>query len=207
MVVAIAAVIGAAIVALLSNSSSKIEAWSLGSAYAAFLLLAISMGLGPLKVIRRKHNPVHSALRRDVGICAGIAALVHTVLGLQVHLGGSLAAYFSITSSRGWKSAAFVAANYIGLVSALLLGAVALVSNDVAIRSLGIERWKRIQRTVYVAAVAAVVHGFIYQFLEGRSLLPILSIAIVVGAVVAMQFIGRSRWRAAARADSVERSP
>ena len=66
----------------------------MASAYAGLFFLAASLSLGPWNVLRRKPNPVSSDLRRDVGIWAGVLALIHTAVGLTVHLRGRMWMYF-----------------------------------------------------------------------------------------------------------------
>ena len=167
-VIAAGSIALALIITLANPRHSRVEEWSLATAYVALLLLAVSLSLGPLNLVRRRHNPVHNSVRRDFGIAAGFAALLHTALGLQVHLGGQVARYFTLPADPPSGSMAFVAANYLGLISAgIFLGLVA-ISNNPAIRKLGLPRWKRAQRLSYAAAAAAAAHGFIYQFLEKR---------------------------------------
>lgn len=161
------------------------------------------MVLGPLNVLRQKHNPVHSAVRRDVGITAGIAALVHTVLGLQVHAGGTLIGYFTVRGPGGPTAVAFVTANYVGLLSAAILAVLVSISNNVGVRSLGLPRWKKIQRTAYVAAAAALVHGVIYQLLERRQVAIIMLLVAIAVAVIMVQVRGT---RARRHAESVNES-
>ena len=67
---------------------------SIGTAYPALFLTAITLLLGPFNVLLRKLNPVSFDLRRDFGIWAGICALVHTAVGLNVHLRGKMWLYF-----------------------------------------------------------------------------------------------------------------
>ena len=181
----------AAAIARLIHARSVIEAWSFGSAYVAFLLLAISLSLGPLNLLRRRHNPVHSTLRRDFGIASGIAAIVHTLLGLQVHMGGDLSRYFLPSAPPTSQNTAFVTANYVGLTSALVLALLVTISNNISIRRLGLPRWKKVQRTVYVAAIAAIVHGLLYQLLEKRMPVLIGFVIAVSLAVAVLQLNGR----------------
>src|SRR2546423_14028785 len=61
---------------------------SMASAYAGLIFLAASLSLGPWNVLRRLPNPISSDFRRDVGIWTGILALLHTAIGLSVHLRG-----------------------------------------------------------------------------------------------------------------------
>jgi len=155
------------------------------------------MVLGPLNVLRGIHNPTHSAVRRDVGIAAGLAAIVHTVLGLQVHMGGELSRYFLPPPGANASGLAFVAGNYIGLVSTSVFALLVAISNNAGVRSLGLARWKKLQRTVYVAAGAAFLHGIIYQLLEKRNLAMIALLVGCAGAVIALQVKGmRSRRKA-----------
>ena len=67
---------------------------SIATAYSALFLTAAALLLGLLNVLRRKGNPVSFDLRRDVGIWAAITALVHTLVGLNVHLPGRMWLYF-----------------------------------------------------------------------------------------------------------------
>lgn len=166
------------------------EAWSMGTAYAAFFFLAAATALGPLNVIRRRVNPVHSALRRDTGIIAGMTALVHTVLGLQVHMGGNLSRYFVPPSTASPRSTVFIASNYLGLFSALVLAVLVAISNNAAIRAFGLAAWKRVQRTAYFAVAAAVVHGLLYQLLEKRAWILVGGVVVVAALIAGLQVKG-----------------
>lgn len=163
-------------------------------------MLGISLSLGPLNVLRRKHNPTHMVLRRDFGVGGGIAALVHTALGLQVHMGGAIVKYFTLPDPVPAGRVAFVAANYIGLVAAAVLAFLVMISNDVAIRRLGLARWKSAQRLAYVAAAATAAHGLLYQLQENRVLWAILFLVAASFFVLVLQVKGRH-----ARAEKVTR--
>src|SRR5438477_10962595 len=67
---------------------------SMASAYAGLAFLAASLWLGPWNVLRRRPNPISFDFRRDVGIWTGILAIVHTAIGLTVHLRGRMWMYF-----------------------------------------------------------------------------------------------------------------
>lgn len=200
--IAIAALVPAGVAAELFGGRSPIESWSLGTAYTALGLLAASMLLGPLNVLRGARNPVHVAIRRDIGIAAAAFAIGHTVLGLQVHMGGDIARYFSFAAASSNALKAFVAANFTGLLSAFVLAGLVAISNDGAVRRLGLSKWKSLQRLAYVAAAAAVIHGLAYQILERRAPLLVAVVAAAAVAVIAVQLraarIVRARRRAAA---------
>jgi sulfoxide reductase heme-binding subunit YedZ len=63
---------------------------SMATAYAGMAFLAVSLCLGPWNVLQRRPNPVSFDLRRDLGVWAGVIAIVHTVVGLTVHLRGRM---------------------------------------------------------------------------------------------------------------------
>jgi sulfoxide reductase heme-binding subunit YedZ len=179
------------LITVVEPRQTRVEELSLATAYVAIVLLAVSLSLGPLNLLRRKHNPVHNAVRRDFGIAAGIGALIHTALGLQVHMGGRLTRYFAVPEDLSSGSIAFVAANYLGLLSALIFLGLVAISNNYAIRRMGLPPWKRAQRLAYVAALAAAVHGFLYQFIERRGLAGIVVAVSIFIFVWLLQLRGR----------------
>jgi sulfoxide reductase heme-binding subunit YedZ len=144
---------------------------SMSSAYVAMVFLGWSLFLGPLNVLRSRANPVSFDLRRDVSIWAGIFALIHTAIGLTVHLRGRTWMYFfKKLHPPVLQNTQFGFANYAGLVAALLFGGLLLISNDLSLRSLGVKRWKTLQRTSYIAFALTLAHGWAYQAIEKRKL-------------------------------------
>ena len=143
-------------------------------------------------MIRGDANPVHSPLRRDVGIAGGLIAVAHTVIGLQVHVGGQLSRYFLPPSVIHKTDALFLAANWTGLVSALLLAGLVTISNNLSLRNLGLQTWKFLQRWAYPAAALATLHGVAFQLLERRSKPLIALVALMTLAVIALQLKGRN---------------
>lgn len=159
---------------------------SLSTAYAALIFLAVSLGIGPWRVLRRRVNPVSFDLRRDVGIWAGLLALLHTGVGLTVHLRGRMWMYFlRRLHPPAVQNTTFGFANYVGAAAALLFAVLLAVSNDVSLRRLGLRRWKWVQRWAYVAFALTVVHGVAFQVVEARHA-PWLAFywAVIASAVV-----------------------
>jgi sulfoxide reductase heme-binding subunit YedZ len=112
----------------------------MSSAYSALAFLVASLSLGPWNVLRSRPNPVSFDLRRDTGIWAGLIALFHTGVGLTVHLRGRMWMYFlKRLHPPRMQTTQFGFANYTGLIAALLLLALLLVSNNVSLRSLGLK--------------------------------------------------------------------
>jgi len=154
-------------------------------------LLVAALAIGPLNLLRRRPNPTSADLRRDIGIWAGVFGIVHTIAGLQVHMHGELLRYFVIGSGgRNFDTLSFVAANWLGLLSVLLLGVLVSISSDAALRFLGKDKWKLVQRSAYVVIVAVIVHGALYQILEKRRWLPALIFSLLAVVVAVFQWAG-----------------
>jgi methionine sulfoxide reductase heme-binding subunit len=176
---------------LLSPSRSVLERLSTATAYASVVLLALALSVGPLNVVRGKPNPLSSYLRRDVGIVAGTLAIIHVVLGLQVHMGGDFIRYFFNRDHGrvgGVRLDAFGITNHLGLVATLVFLVLLAISSNAAMRKLGPHRWKSIQRWTYAAALLVSVHGFIYQALEKQ--IPALVAVVIVATLVVASLQG-----------------
>jgi methionine sulfoxide reductase heme-binding subunit len=169
---------------------------SMGTAYAALAFLAVSLWLGPWNVLRAKPNPVSFNLRRDIGIWAGTLALVHTGVGLTVHLRGRMWMYFfKRLHPLALQNTQFGFANYVGAAAALLFVVLLAVSNDFSLRRLGTRRWKSIQRWAYVAFALTVAHGIAFQMVEKRRLSWVVAFALIIAAAMVAQAVGWSRMR------------
>jgi sulfoxide reductase heme-binding subunit YedZ len=162
--------------------------WSLATAYAALVLLAATLILGPLNLIRRRANPTSTDLRRDLGIWAFVVGLLHTVIGLQVHMKSMWLYFFrEISGPQAWSLRwdQFGAANYTGLAATLILVLLAALSNDFSLRWLGGRRWKNLQRWNYALFALVLAHGVLYQLIEKRSLpWPVIFAAIAFPTLV-----------------------
>ena len=164
---------------------------SLSTAYVALIFLGITLVLGPWKYLTRKPNPISFDLRRDFGIWSGILALVHTGIGLTVHLRGRMWMYFfKRLHPLAIQNTKFGAANYIGLLSALLFVLLLAISNDLSLRSFGTRRWKSLQRWTYAAAILAVAHGVLFQLVEKRHISWVVVFALIIAITSAFQFAG-----------------
>jgi len=184
-----------------------IEGLSFATAYVSVLLLVATLSVGPLNLMRARPNPVSTHLRRDLGIWAAIAGIAHTALGLQVHMGGRLSAYFIFPGSadalRADASTVFVAANYMGALATVIFVMLMSLSNDFALRRAGAQRWKSLQRWSYVLVGLVILHGALYQLLEKRRFEAMALFGILVAGVVLLQIrgilIARRRARAGQR--------
>ena len=139
---------------------------SFATAYPAIVFLALTLLLGPWNWLRRRPNPISIDLRRDIGIWAGILALVHTAIGQCVHLHGRPWLYYVYGPAehhRGARHDAFGIANYTGALSTLLILALLATSNDYSLRKLGTGEWKTLQRWNYAVFLLAGAHSLLYQ--------------------------------------------
>ena len=151
------------------------------------VLLAATLLVGPWNWIRKKPNPVSSDLRRDLGIWAGILALVHTAVGQCVHLRGRPWLYYVYGPTEHHhafplRHDAFGFANYTGAVSALLVIALLATSNDYSLRTLGTREWKKLQRWNYAVFALAGAHALLYQ--EGIEKQEWRFVAVVIVCIV-----------------------
>ncbi len=176
---------------------------SIGTAYAALFLTAAALLLGPRNVLWQKPNPVSFDLRRDLGIWAGISALAHTAVGLNVHLRGRMWLYFFDTRHHlRWDAFGF--GNYTGALAALVFALLLVLSNDASLRKLGVESWKSLQRWAYAGVVLTAAHAIAYQQIEKR--VPPFQVALYIlfGIVMAFQIAAAFKSR---QISAVECSP
>ena len=144
---------------------------SMATAYVSMTFLAWTLALGPWNLLRSRPNPVSYDLRRDVGIWTGILALLHTAVGLTVHLRGRMWMYFfKKLHPLVLQKNQFGFANDVGLLAALLFVGLLLISNDLSIRFFGIQRWKALQRLTYLAFAFTLIHGWAFQAVEKRKI-------------------------------------
>jgi methionine sulfoxide reductase heme-binding subunit len=168
----------------------------MASAYAGLIFLAASLSLGPWNVLRRLPNPISSDFRRDVGIWTGILALLHTAIGLTIHLRGRMWMYFfKQLHPLRLQNTQFGFANFAGLAAALLFLMLLAISNDLSLRSFGTRRWKTLQRWTYASLLLTAAHGIAYQAVEKRQLPWVLIFAALLIAVATIQIIGFLKMR------------
>jgi len=176
---------------------------SMATAYAALAFIAASLALGPWNLLNRRPNPVSFDLRRDVGIWAGALAILHTCIGLTVHLRGRMWMYFfRRLHPLQLQKTKFGFANYTGLIAALLFLLLIFISNDASLRAFGTRRWKSIQRWAYAAFGLSIVHGILFQLVEHRKLPWVLVFSALTALALLAQLLGVLRARRAQSARS-----
>ncbi len=154
---------------LFSDRRDLISHLSIATAYPALFLTAGALLVGPWNLLRGRSNPVSFDLRRDLGIWAGVMAVVHTAIGLNVHMRGRPWLYF-IDQQHRMRRDLFGFSNDTGALAALLFLLLLSLSNDLSLRKLGVARWKFLQRWTYLAVALTVFHAVAFQMVEKRQL-------------------------------------
>jgi methionine sulfoxide reductase heme-binding subunit len=142
----------------------------LGFGYGALILVAVSLIIGPFKLLSQRRNPVNINLRRDVGIWSAITACLHILFVLPLHKNGEILAYFLEATPRGYRLIRnlFGFSNDMGLLATVLLVALLVISNDLSLRWLKGKRWKWLQRGNYLIAAFVLAHTFGFQAVSRR---------------------------------------
>ena len=169
---------------------------SVATAYTGFVLLAVVVAIGPVRVLRALPNLVSSDLRRDLGIWSAIVSLAHVFIGLQIHAGHPLLYFLRGTPAAiqlAVRRDLFGLANYVGLAATAVVVLLFALSNDTSLRWLGGNRWKALQRSSYVLGALVVVHGVAFQILEKRRMAVVLTFGVISAGVVSIQVLGRRR--------------
>jgi sulfoxide reductase heme-binding subunit YedZ len=188
-------VLGAIVAAALPGASDLVRL-SMATAYVGLAFLAVTLLLGPLKVLRNRTRPLSDDLRRDIGIWAAIVGGLHVIVGLQIHMGSPWLYFFFGPGERPrfWplpvRIDPFGLSNYAGLAATLILVLLLLLSNDLSMRALGNWRWKRLQQLNYVLLASVVVHGILYQRIEDRDSVWVLAFWILWLVAVVLQLVG-----------------
>lgn len=173
---------------------------SFATAYPAIFLLLLTLLIGPFNVLTRRKNPISSDLRRDIGIWAGILALLHSVIGQNVHLRGRPWLYYVYATREHHRVPVrhdlFGFANYTGLIGVLIVIVLLASSNDYALRRLGTPQWKGLQQWNYVVFGLVAAHAIAYLAIEHQKFPFVFAIAVGIVATLGIQATGYYRRRA-----------
>ena len=139
--------------------------FTVASGYLALALLALTLLIGPLNLLRRRRNPVSSYLRRDVGAWTAAFSVMHVICGLRVHGSGRILnnAFFDYFVAGGRPlTNSFGLGNWTGLAATVIVVGLLALSSDAALRTLKARNWKRLQRLNYALFLLVVAHAFFY---------------------------------------------
>lgn len=189
-------VAGCLFIFALSPGVGAVHGLTIALGYLSLLYMVVTLAIGPLKLLRRRRNPMNIHLRRDVGIWAGITGCLHVFFGFQVHLGGQILLYFFEPGGLVPQLNLFGLSNYLGLVATILLVGLLVLSNDISLRKLRGPKWKVLQRFNYALFGLVVLHMLGYQAVIARdTIIRDFSYILVLIALVA-QGMGLGLYRA-----------
>lgn len=137
----------------------------------ALRFLVAGLAITPL---RRMGGPNLIRWRRMIGLLAFVYALLHVTVYVWLDQG--------LDAGLIWKDIVKRPYITVGLLSFLILIALAATSNATMIRRLGAAAWQRLHRLVYVAAAAAALH-FI-MLVKAWPLEPFVYAAIIAGLLL-----------------------
>lgn len=166
------------------------EAWSMILGYFAFIMIGVTLLIGPLCTwLPSQWRSACLSIRRDVGIFAGLCGLLHVVLVLVLFQGEPRLMIIHDTpapKADGWLGLFFLAssgenewpipnwslpgvANFLGLCAAWILFTLWLTSFQVIKKWLGTSSWKRMHLSNPLLFLLVVFHGLIYvQSIKGE---------------------------------------
>lgn len=133
--------------------------------YISIIILSISLIIGSVNLLLKHKNPISTYLRRDISIIGGALAVIHSITGLFVHLRGKTWLYFLNKTDHGYSIRLdnFGLANYTGLISALIIILLIIISNDYLLKKLNPTKWKNIQRLTYLMFILIIIHCYYYR--------------------------------------------
>ncbi len=159
---------------------NPVEALSHETGSWALPFLLITLAITPLRRLTGWRRPV--LLRRMLGLFSFFYACLHVLVWLWLDREFAWSSMLADIAKRPYIT--------VGFLSFLILAALALTSNALSMRRLGM-RWKRLHQLVYGAALLAVLH-FIW-LVKADLLQPLIYLGLF-----ALLMLLRIPWRAAA---------
>lgn len=158
---------------LINKSTQIVQVSQLTQTYALIALayLYITLLIGPL-VYQFKFIPFRGKLvnaRRALGVSAFYFALLHALLGFFGELGGF--------SGLPFLDGKFLLAIFLSFIALIILALLAATSIDWVIEKITFDRWKFLQRFVYLASVFILIHALLLgsHFSDISGLVPSIS--------------------------------
>ena len=169
---------------------------SLTTAWLCFVLLAAALCIGPWRVLHSGRPTLNDLLRRDLGIWAAITALAHLLAATVVVM---TPVYYSRYINGADNQPLSNPVGQLSIVSGYLIGIICLVllaaSNNRALRVLGAQRWKAVQRWAYVIFALTAAHGLAFQYIEFRTGMWLIALSLGSLVVLTLQLAGRRAVR------------
>ncbi|MFZ5708386.1 MAG: ferric reductase-like transmembrane domain-containing protein [Pseudomonadota bacterium] len=149
---------------------SPMHRWNRAFGDASLVLVALSMGLGPLVRFVRPATPL-LAFRRELGIHGCLLALVHAAIILVGWVQWDLMRLFGFELHPDLLvyvmfQPGFGLANLIGLAALVFVALLAATSSDMAMSRLGVSGWKFLQMGVLPLWWLSVSHVAYFLFMH-----------------------------------------
>ncbi len=172
------------------------ERLSVATAWLCLLLLAAVLLFSPLYLAGQRSQARNYYLRRDIGIWSALHGLAHFYFGNVVAMNSAYLEAFvtgiAVPPGEGVRDQLFSWGSIAGSLVAILYLVLLVLSSDWSIRRLGLQRWKRTQKSAIAVLWLTLAHGVAFQILESRYL--VLSLMLLVG--VAVILVRRRAYRA-----------
>jgi sulfoxide reductase heme-binding subunit YedZ len=167
--------------------------WSMATGYSGLILLGITLVLGPLNILKKRHNPISFDLRRDIGIWCALIAIAHVIIGIQVHMGNFLLYFFKAVHGDNafvLRDDIFGIANYAGLLATMFLVLLLILSNDLSMKLLKPRKWKILQQSSYILFIFTLVHAILFQVIEKRMIAFVIILSLLLFFPIVIQILG-----------------
>jgi len=185
---------GVSIVVFAAPAENVIDRVSLLTAWQFLLLLAVVLLIGPVRLLRRGRVRANMYLRRDLGIWAGITGLMHLFAGIGESMTpGYMVEFVNVATGEvgaTLRLQLFTWGTIVGLVVGVMALLLLILSNDAAIRRLGVRWWKGLHRVSYALFALTAGHAIAFQVLESRVRWAMIVTVLLICMVVAIQLVG-----------------
>lgn len=176
------------------NKEPVIDQLSIVTAYICLFLVATALSIGPLQVLNAGESSINIYLRRDVGIWAGLTGLLHCVIATMLAMTPEyIETYINIYTEKlpeTVRASLFLWGSATAFIVALLLLLLLCLSNQRALKLLGVMWWKRLQRLAYLVFILTIAHGLAFQLIEARNLILVGLLLLTIIHVVILQGLG-----------------
>src|SRR5271165_1549936 len=154
---------------------------------AAFLLLTVVLGIGPLARLDGRFLPLLYN-RRHLGVTTFLVGLAHGSFALfQFHALGNANPLVSLfISNPRYGSVADFPFQALGFFALIILFLMAATSHDFWLRNLSAPTWKRLHMLVYVAYALLVAHVSLGALQSETN--PVLAAALMIGVATLLSF-------------------
>lgn len=170
------------------------ERLSVGSAWLCMVVLCSALLIGPLRRSAGQQAPANIYLRRDLAIWSALQGFFHVYAGSLVSMNQDYIQGFVNTDLAPWSAVVrdelFYWGAMLGFIVSLIYLMLLTVSSDRAMRKVGVDRWKKIQKSAHLVLWLTVIHAIAFQLLESRYV-PLALILAVMSAVLVVQYRGR----------------